>query len=147
MRSRWLVWRSLTGKCPAMAIQRRRSCCENVKPILTLHIGHIWSSGRFRRDFRSTDSRTGIRHVWLVVSTHIPTSRKSTPSILNENLIYYPHKKPYYTQIKKKFIMAYGVFTLDVIVTLALSGGLLYNYGDWFRHRVLVTLAGMATKS
>jgi len=37
--------------------------------------------------------------------------------------------------------MAYGVFTLDVIVTLALSGGLLYNYGDWFRHRVLVTLA------
>ena len=43
--------------------------------------------------------------------------------------------------------MAYGVFTLDVIVTLALSGGLLYNYGDWFRHRVLVTLAGMATKS
>jgi len=37
--------------------------------------------------------------------------------------------------------MAYGVFTFDVIVTLLLSGWLLFSYGDWMRHRLLVTLA------
>jgi len=37
--------------------------------------------------------------------------------------------------------MAAGVFVFDVIATLVLSGALLYNYGNWMRHRVLVTLA------
>ena len=118
---------------PAMAIQRRPSFCENVKPILTL-VGLYLI-------FRSIPTglpkhRLTNRNPSRLTSTFHPS--KSTPSIT---------QKPYYTRIKKKFIMAYGVFTLDVIVTLALSGGLLYNYGDWFRHRVLVTLAGMATKS
>ena len=37
--------------------------------------------------------------------------------------------------------MAAGLFVFDVIATLILSGTLLYNYGNWLRHRFLVTLA------
>ena len=37
--------------------------------------------------------------------------------------------------------MAATVFVLDVIVTLILSGCLLYSYGNWLRHRIAVTLA------
>ena len=36
--------------------------------------------------------------------------------------------------------MAQGVFAFDVIVTLLLSGGLLWNYGNWMKHHLLVTL-------
>ncbi|TRY67592.1 hypothetical protein TCAL_03463 [Tigriopus californicus] len=37
--------------------------------------------------------------------------------------------------------MAATTFVLDVLVTLVLSGYLLYHYGDWMRHRVAVTVA------
>ena len=37
--------------------------------------------------------------------------------------------------------MAAGVFVFDVLVTLLLSGYLLYSYGNWMRHRLAVTLA------
>ena len=37
--------------------------------------------------------------------------------------------------------MASGIFIFDIIATLALSGLLLFSYGDWFRHRLFVTLS------
>lgn len=37
--------------------------------------------------------------------------------------------------------MAAGIFVLDIVATLALSGALLYSYGDWLRQRLFVTLA------
>jgi len=37
--------------------------------------------------------------------------------------------------------MAASVFAFDVVITLLLSGSLLFNYGNWMRHRILVTLA------
>ena len=37
--------------------------------------------------------------------------------------------------------MSAGTFTFDLFVTLLLSGGLLYCYGDWMRHRLVVTLS------
>lgn len=37
--------------------------------------------------------------------------------------------------------MAAGIFIFDIIATLALSGLLLYSYGDWFRQRLFVTLS------
>ena len=37
--------------------------------------------------------------------------------------------------------MAQGIFVFDVITTLLLSGGLLWSYGNWMKHHVLVTLA------
>ncbi len=39
------------------------------------------------------------------------------------------------------FAMSSGVFVFDVVVTLVLSGWLLFRYGDWMRHRVAVTVA------
>ena len=37
--------------------------------------------------------------------------------------------------------MAASVFAFDVVITLLLSGSLLFNYGNRMRHRILVTLA------
>ena len=40
-----------------------------------------------------------------------------------------------------KLTMAESIFVFDVIITLLLAGGLLWNYGNWMKHHVLVTLA------
>ena len=37
--------------------------------------------------------------------------------------------------------MASGIFIFDIIATLALSGLLLFSYGDWFRQRIFVTIS------
>ena len=37
--------------------------------------------------------------------------------------------------------MAKGIFVFDVIATFILSASLLWNYGNWMKHRILVTLA------
>jgi len=36
--------------------------------------------------------------------------------------------------------MSSGIFVLDVLATLALSGALLFSYGNWTRHHLVVTL-------
>ena len=37
--------------------------------------------------------------------------------------------------------MSAGIFVFDIIATLALSGLLLFSYGDWFRQKIFVTLS------
>ena len=37
--------------------------------------------------------------------------------------------------------MAQGIFVFDVITTFLISAGLLWSYGNWMRHHVLVTMA------
>jgi len=37
--------------------------------------------------------------------------------------------------------MSSGVFVFDILATLLLSGTLLFNYGNWARHHLVVTLA------
>ena len=42
---------------------------------------------------------------------------------------------------QKKFKMTAGIFVFDIIATLALSGVLLFSYGDWMRQKIFVTLS------
>ena len=67
-------------------------------------------------------------------------------------LFLHTHQKPCHLnkEIKKKATttknklvkkMASGIFIFDIIATLALSGLLLFCYGDWFRQRLFVTLS------
>ena len=37
--------------------------------------------------------------------------------------------------------MTAGIFVFDIIATLALSGVLLFSYGDWMRQKIFVTLS------
>lgn len=37
--------------------------------------------------------------------------------------------------------MSVGVFTFDILVTFALSAALLFHYGNWRRHRIMVTVS------
>ena len=37
--------------------------------------------------------------------------------------------------------MTASIFVFDIIATLALSGYLLFSYGDWFRQKIVVTIS------